>query len=368
MRRVVSVLAAVALLVPAATTRADPALAACGWNSFRIPVYSSARYPAGIESVAAVAANDVWAAGFWTNPLSGQMPGLVLRWNGTAWRVVPFPGSGHAVTYSIAALGGDVWAVGQNAPRALILHWTGNRWVMVSDPTGSPSSLEEVTIVSPHDVWAIGSQVVLHWNGARWSRVAGPDFGQDGDNLGVARIPGTTAVWIYGLDHSSGGSGTSVARWTGSSWQKFRLPGGNTSSTMSARGIAAASASSAWIGFAADNGAGISRTVMLHWDGSVWARVSVPNPGGNAQLAGLAAVSGSSAWAVGTYLTSGSRLHSFVLHWNGSSWSIVPAPGHTHRVRLGMGYISIPGASAVAPVPGTGTVWVTGGTLDEYRC
>jgi hypothetical protein len=320
-----------------------------------------------MESVAALSANDVWAAGFWTNPLSGRIAGLVLRWNGAAWRVVPFPDSGHALTTSIAALPGDAWAVGQNIPHALIMHWVGNRWIVVPDPAGTPSNLAGVTMVSSRDVWAIGSQVVLHWNGARWSRVAGPDFGQDGDYIGVARIPGTIGVWIYGIDHSSSGSDISAARWTGSSWVKFRLPV-TSIGTMTSRGIAAASASSAWVALSADNGAGVSRTTMVRWDGSAWSHVSTPNPAGNAQLNGVAAVSASNAWAVGTYLTSGSRLHSFVLHWNGSSWSIVPAPGHTHRVHLGLGYISVPGASAVAPVSGTGAVWVTGGTLDEHRC
>src|SRR5438067_783506 len=107
----VAALALASAGAPTADTRARPAQPACRWQTFRvpgIPAPSDPTHPAGIREMAAVSAQDAWALGFWTNPLSGQSESLMLRWNGTRWRVVPSPVRGGAV----AALRGAAWAVG----------------------------------------------------------------------------------------------------------------------------------------------------------------------------------------------------------------------------------------------------------------
>jgi hypothetical protein len=83
-----------------------------------------------------------------------------------------------------------------------------------------------------------------------------------------------------------------------------------------------------------------SRPLALHWDGSAWSSVKIPNPGGHASLTGIAADKASDVWAVGRYLTSGPtvKTRSFVLHWDGSAWRTVSGPSKTHVV--------IPGSNA----------------------
>ena len=76
---------------------------------------------------------------------------------------------------------------------------------------------------------------------------------------------------------------------------------------------------------------------MLHWNGSSWRQVKVPNPGGTATAAfsdldEVRCTSGRNCWAVGSY-TRGSVTLDQALHWNGHRWSAVrtPAPAGTHN-------------------------------------
>lgn len=71
------------------------------------------------------------------------------------------------------------------------------------------------------------------------------------------------------------------------------------------KGVAASSASNAWaIGY---TGSGLS--MIVHWNGRAWKRVTIPVYRGD--LHGIATTSARSAWAVGD---------SGILHWNGRSW------------------------------------------------
>ncbi len=48
------------------------------------------------------------------------------------------------------------------------------------------------------------------------------------------------------------------------------------------------------------------RTLVLHWNGTVWKHVPSPNPGGSSnvnELSAVAAASASDVWAVGGYNT-----------------------------------------------------------------
>ncbi len=92
--------------------------------------------------------------------------------------------------------------------------------------------------------------------------------------------------------------------------------------------MGATSAANAWA--VGEVTAGTSeQTLVLHWNGSNWARVASPNPGGPAKdniLDGVAATSTSSAWTVGSYET-GTGQSNIILHWNGRTWAQVATPG-----------------------------------------
>jgi hypothetical protein len=71
------------------------------------------------------------------------------------------------------------------------------------------------------------------------------------------------------------------------------------------------------------------KTLILHWNGSTWSRVTSPNLGsaGN-NLFGVGAVSANDIWAVGS---ANNGNNSLALHWNGSAWSLVASPNGTIR-------------------------------------
>lgn len=89
-------------------------------------------------------------------------------------------------------------------------------------------------------------------------------------------------------------------------------------------GVGADSPGDAWaVGNSIDSH-GIESAVALHWNGTQWARATVPTAT-NSELGGVTARSASDAWAVG--LGPGrAAAGGLILHWDGSAWSRVPTP------------------------------------------
>jgi hypothetical protein len=354
--RLMLVIGIVVALVTAAlgSKPATSAGRACRWNVYGIPAYRDATHHPGISNLAAASARTVWAAGWWTDPLVGLEHPVTFRWNGRSWRLVPSPNFGVIAAFRRAA-----WLVGRRHGRTWTARWNGRRWQAVPSPGGRSSYLVSVTMVSPRDVWTVGSSrtgpLLLRWNGKRWAQAAGPDFGGSaGSYYAVARVPGTSSVWIFGSDPDS--SAQLAARWTGSGWETYSLPTSGTGSAIAAMSLAADSASSAWIGMSVQDTSGKMRPWMLHWDGSSWSQVPAPNPGGNGEISSVSAGTSSDAWAIGSYIVSRKKAYPFALHWDRVRWSTVALP---RRAKF---------SEAVAAVPGTHQAWFGGGTLDRYNC
>ncbi len=107
----------------------------------------------------------------------------------------------------------NVWAVGQyevnTSFNTLIEHWDGTWWSVVPSP--SPGSVENalfgVAGLSANNIWAVGRDdqglggrtLIEQWNGTRWSVVFSPNKGS-GDNtlFAVARVPSTLKAWAVG--------------------------------------------------------------------------------------------------------------------------------------------------------------------------
>jgi hypothetical protein len=69
---------------------------------------------------------------------------------------------------------------------------------------------------------------------------------------------------------------------------------------------------------------------VLHWNGTAWSQVTVPNPGGTAvgdasELFSVRCPGPSNCWAVGGYTANGAFLNQ-ILHWNGTRWSLAASP------------------------------------------
>jgi hypothetical protein len=249
-----------------------------------------------LQGVSGTSASSAWAVGYDVVASGGVYSvSVILRWNGTAWARVPSPDPGggtnvylNAVT-SLSAT--DAWAVGYyttatGKTRALTAHWNGAGWTVVPAPNpahGGDLDLFGISASSPSDMWAVGNYggktLALHWNGTNWTHVTSPSPGYTGNALTGVSAVSPSLAWAVG------------------SYYVFRK-----------------------------TGAIPIRTLLLQWNGSAWTQVTTPNPGaGVASLNGVSASSASNAWAVGSYQLrpSGGTIPSktLMLHWNGTAWA-----------------------------------------------
>ena len=133
-----------------------------------------------LRGVAAISRTDAWAVG-----QNSVKEVKIERWNGSMWSLVPDPhitGELLSVFNAItAAPHGGLWAVGKKTisngfqfDKTLTAHWTGTRWIAVPDPDlGSTDSiLYGVYASSKHSAWAVGfsrlDALIEHWNGKKW--------------------------------------------------------------------------------------------------------------------------------------------------------------------------------------------------------
>ena len=340
------------------------------WNGTRwvrtaIPHSSSL---SALNGVSALSASDAWAVGALGDVSTTT---LALHWNGTAWARVltPSPGRFTGLTSVSAASPADAWAVGVNP--ALALRWNGMAWTQVAVPHPPGSSLLGVSTLSPTDAWAVGNHVanhtartlVLHWNGTAWAQVTSPNVDGNGVLLGVAALSPTDA-WAVGNYTAGNDIKTLVLHWNGTAWVHVPTPSpGRSPLNDSLSGVSVLSPSDAWAVGASGHGHSPfspQNTLVLHWNGTAWARVASPSPGRsplNDSLSGVSVLSASDAWAVGA---SGhghsvfSPQKTLVLHWNGTRWTQVPAP--SPRGTGTSPFTVLTGVSARSP----GDAWAVG--------
>jgi len=304
----------------------------------------------GLSGVTVLSACNAWAVGAAGGGSGNQA--LIEHWNGATWTVTPIPSFGVSSTllgvHAVSPV--SIWAVGNfdngNGVQPLILHWDGNAWTQQNTAVTS-GELSAVRAVSNNDVWAVGDfaspqqGLILHWDGTQWSQVKSPSFKPSSLLFGVTATSRTNA-WAVGEvtvtadiarphhlqgragQHLAATTSTLMEHWNGTAWSRVTSPSPNGFALLN--GISATSASDAWaVGVTS---AGTSeQTLALHWNGQAWAQVTTPSPGGSTNdntLEGVAATAANNAWAVGQSGPTGNQ--TLILQWNGSTWSTVNSP------------------------------------------
>ncbi len=284
-----------------------------------------------LHGVSAVSSDDVWAVGnYYANQDLTEVRTLIEHWDGTRWTVVPSPSpKGYVNLADVSAVSAtDAWAVGVHRTATetmtLIEHWDGTKWTKVPNPlAGGPEQLFAVSALSATNVWAVGHYdngtqdyqgLIEHWDGTSWTVMSSPGM------LGVVELRGISATspnnaWAVG---SYAGTKTLIEHWDGTSWTK--VPSPSPSADASLWGVTATSADDAWaVGSFAYGPDGYTKTLIEHWDGTSWTKVSSPTPGGNDRLFAVSAVSATNAWVVGdTYDLSVHR--TVTQNWDGTNW------------------------------------------------
>jgi hypothetical protein len=236
----------------------------------------------------------------------------------------------------------DVWAVGSfggSETGVLIMHWDGAAWSLSPTPHFNAAVLRGITAVSATDVWAAGytagTALILHWDGTEWSRVPTPAASYLNDIDAIS----ANDIWAVG-----GGSRTLTMHWDGTAWSTVgspnRLLGWDGFEQNVLYQVEAISANDVWaVGF----GGAVYHpdlrsdgTYGLHWDGTRW-NEAIASPltyGESRHLNAISAISANDIWAVGYAITSNlSRTDAIIMHWDGSSWTYVTNPGISTTLR-----------------------------------
>jgi hypothetical protein len=325
------VVALALLAVPAAAS------AACG------PGWRVAKRLAAGDTLYAVSwlPRGAWAVGW-----RSEGGPLIMRYDGSRWSEVPaprdaeiaqmYPGASQAALLLIgvfARSASDVWAVGRLGNQALVLRWNGSAWRVVPNP-GENAVLMDVVASSRDNAWAVGYRrdpntgeqpFAMHWDGMSWTKSAGTEAGYYGRLRAAARPPGSSSLWTVGWDGLGTDDGALIERHRAGTWTHMfpAVPGLDD--------ITAVAWNDVWaVGIYDHNDPGGAATAV-HWNGKRWSVVPTPSePGSSRDLMGVSAVSASNVWAVGGEWKNGTA-EALIEHWDGNAWSVVSAPAGIDR-------------------------------------
>lgn len=110
-----------------------------------------------------------------------------------------------------------------------------------------------------------------------------------------------------------------------------------------------------------------SQTLLLRWNGTSWARVSLGTSGSFPELHAVAASSATNVWAVGETQGSSGWLVSLVYYWNGSNWRLVPSPGSYYSSNLRFEGVTTSSAANVWTAGYTNTTLTLYGYLAKWN-
>lgn len=286
------------------------------------------------------------------------------------WSVVPAPSPGTAqnTLFGVTTMPhGGVWAVGdrvsQQASRfiaPLVEHRAGATWTATVLP-GKQTNLIAAYSPAHDDLWAVGFfqagmtietlPVISHYDGTRWRIVKSPQPSASA----LTAIGGASArdIWAAGRQFHHGRLLTIVEHYNGHRWTRVASPEPPSTDYLELNAIAAISHRNVWAAGNYHDAAGVSRTLVLHYDGTAWTRVPSTNLGtGDNYLTGLTVLRGQ-PWAVGR-AEDGKHSRASAMRWNGTRWKSQFLP------RVGSG-----DASLYAVVTGAdGTLWAVGSKTD----
>jgi hypothetical protein len=137
----------------------------------------------GLTGVAATSRSSAFAVGC---KCAGGADGAVIgRWNGRSWAKahVAVRAVGTSLSSVAATSSRSAWAVGEycksrcttGSPdyQPLVLRWNGSGWKLSAAPVTRDSSLVGLGALSASSAWAVGATgtgkiLILHWNGSSW--------------------------------------------------------------------------------------------------------------------------------------------------------------------------------------------------------
>ena len=193
-------------------------LAGTRWS--RVPL------PAALTAYArsAVAFGGDSATDFWL--FDSRSPDHALRFSGARWTLQDIPpwvlqprpaGAGlSAVTTSVFSPD-NVWVFSLDAG-SYAAHYNGRGWAKVR----LPAVPDEVSAVSPNDIWALHGNVAWYWNGRTWTSSTIPKAaGNPPESFDNLAVTGPGSVWVWRTVLAPGRPAeVDQLHWNGSSWRQ----------------------------------------------------------------------------------------------------------------------------------------------------
>lgn len=388
-----------------------PIPAGPGWRSVPaggVPCRGWRAGPAAeLNSVAATGPRDAWAAGT-CMAQDGKLAGVIQHWDGRAWQ--PVRTAPALIAYVAASSPNDVWAAGTGGSITTVsmtpLHWDGSHWSLARQGMPVGDNFLALAASSTAGAWGLiglpigGPGFLAHWDGHRWQRVPVPRQvmaeSAEGPKSDLALGTGGD-IWVGGdtgvrpgvppadINRPANLPQPYVARYHDGQWTTYPVPlapgthGGSVTAVAVARGTL-------WA-FSGDYASLIGIDHVYTADELSNGRWTTSAAPGNGAVSAATADDRGNLYVLGG-VPGGSGAG--VFRWDGLRWSqqYLPLPHRVYVDRSGSagqecsgfnsheanssGYRGLV-PSALAAVPGTGTVWAAGlagdpGFLDVSGC
>jgi hypothetical protein len=276
-----------------------------------------------LEDVAYLAPDDIWAVGRTYGlgtPGDWNQYTYAIHYDGSSWSPVPTPSPNpvQELTYcslnAVAALApNDVWAAGTRLAQDtgagyvgthnLVLHWNGSSWQQMNAPIPPSFGLQgvsgdgiyEILALAADDVWFFGEWITMneqgytfryalamHWDGSGFTLHDVPIVGSGGATILAADAASPDDIWAAGMSGDGDPAPSSLSfiyHWDGSHWShvpSMTLPG----YWHTLAGVKVLAPDDVWISGSAWAPPNEVTQFMLHWDGSGYEYVPVPYAGG----------------------------------------------------------------------------------------
>ena len=232
----------------------------------------------------------------------------------------------------------DCIAVGSDALGAggLAEHFNGTAWSVLPVP-GSLAGQNAVSCSGPSSCMAVGDYTAALWNGSSWHPETLPSAGTSNPYLSGLSCSGSTCIAVG----TTGSTNQALAeRWDGQKWTILSTP---SPSGKILRGVSCSAADACTaVGDGSVTGQFGEASVAERWNGTTWTLQPTPNlvpidsPNINA-LSSVSCASAASCVAVGAALDQGGNNpvnQAFIARWDGASWTLQGGPSGLNEVQL----------------------------------
>jgi hypothetical protein len=236
---------------------------------------------------------------------------------------------------------------------------TGTAWKQVTTPSDAEVGVLAGTGVN--DLWVFGSRYATtgsyrfnHYDGTKWTSNLNPEP-KNAEVLDAQAISRNDVVAVGNYRADDNGWHPMVTRWNGSSWKTTKLTGIDGEF----EAVDVNSPTDIWaVGYRnKGGGTGGYQPLAMHYDGTTWSEVPVPETPGTMYILREVISNGPND----TWVAAGNK----VSHWNGKTWTRhdTPASWPSFAYHGGQLYAGLAGSPKL--VRWSGSAWVTDSSLTQ---